>query len=338
MKWLRRLGISIAVLLLVLIAALAWLRRQAPGLDAYEAHRYQASPVPGALSATWYGVTALLLRDGEHAIFIDPFFTRPEGLLPLMLNRPIAPDEARIAAALREAGIRRLDAVLVSHSHYDHAMDAGVVARLTGATLLGSASTANIGRGAGLPETQLRVVAAGEDLAYGPFHLRFIASRHAGASGGRPTGEIDAPLRTPARFLDYRLGGTYSILVEHPQGRLLHHGSAGWEPGALRGERAEVVFLGVALVDDLPGYLQETVDAVGARRVVPTHWDDFSRPLDQPLRPFPVIVHLDRFFAGMARLRPELRIETLAVGQPVALFPASASSGADASAGDAEMR
>jgi len=338
MKLLRRLALSLVVLLLLAFAGLFWLRQQAPGLDAYEAHRYQAAPLPGALTATWFGVTALLLREGEHAVFIDPFFTRPEGLLPLVLNRPIAPDEARIAAALQQAGITRLDAVLVSHSHYDHAMDAGVVARLTGATLVGSASTANIGRGAGLPEAQLRVVTPGEDLAYGPFHLRFIASRHAGASGGRPTGEIEAPLHTPARFLDYRLGGTYSILVEHPQGRLLHHGSAGWEPGALRGQRADVVFLGVALLDDLPGYLQQTVDAVGAGRVVPTHWDDFTRPLDQALRPFPIVVHLDRFFADMARLRPELRVETLRAGEPVALFPASETPGGNASAAGAEMR
>jgi len=338
MKLLRRLALSLVVLLLLAFAGLFWLRQQAPGLEAYEAHRYTAAPTPGELTATWFGVTALLLREGEHAIFIDPFFTRPEGLLPLALNRPIAPDEARIAAALQQAGITRLDAVLVSHSHYDHAMDAGVVARLTGATLVGSASTANIGRGAGLPETQLRVVTPGEDLAYGPFHLRFIASRHAGASGGRPTGEIEAPLRTPARFLDYRLGGTYSILVEHPQGRLLHHGSAGWEPGALRGQRADVVFLGVALLDDLPAYLQQTVDAVGAGRVVPTHWDDFTRPLDQSLRPFPIIVHLDRFFADMARLRPGLRVETLRAGEPVALFPASAPPGGNASAAGTEMR
>ncbi|HSW13290.1 MAG TPA: MBL fold metallo-hydrolase [Solimonas sp.] len=338
MKLLRGLALVLLGVLLLAVAGIAWLRQQVPGMAEYEAHHYEAAPTPGALTATWFGVTALLLRDGERAIFIDPYFSRPEGLLPLLLNRPIAPDEAGIAAALRAAGVSKLDAVLVSHSHYDHAMDAGVVARLTGATLLGSESTANIGRGAGLPETQIRTIRPGEDYTYGPFGLRFIASRHAGASGGHPTGEISAPLQTPARYLDYRLGGAYSILVAHPQGRLLHHGSAGWEPGALKGQQADVAFLGVALVDELPAYLQETVDAVGASRVLPTHWDDFTRPLQPPLRPFPLIVKLDRFFAEMAALRPQLRVETLRAGQPVALFPAPAAAGANASAEAAEMR
>lgn len=342
-------GVSGAVLALILMAGtgmtLFEYRSTTRSLALESAHRYTAIPTrPDALTATWFGVTALLLRDGEHAIFIDPFFTRPPGRLPLLLNRPIRPDEPAIAAALRRAGVERLDAVLVSHSHFDHAMDAGVVARLTGAALLGSESTANIGRGAGLAEAQLRGVRAGEAITVGRFTLRFLESRHAGASGGKPTGEITAPLAPPARYFDYRLGGTWSILVEHPQGTVLHHGSAGFIPGALRGRRADVVFLGVALVDDLPVYVREVVDAVGARRVVPTHWDDFTRPLDAPLRPLPLAVRLDRFFRWMDRERPALAVQTLAVGEPVALFPAPAvlpapgETGARADAVAGEMR
>lgn len=340
MKLLRVLGWALLLLFLVAIAALFVLDRWRPGMDAYAAHRY-APPeaAAGALTATWFGVTALLLSDGEHAIFIDPFFSRPRGLLNLALNREIAPDEAAIRQALAQAGIRKLDAVLVSHSHYDHAMDAGIVAQLTAAQLIGSESTANIGRGAGLPEDRLTIPRAGEPLQLGSFTVRFVESRHAGATGGTPTGDIAVPLVPPAHYLDYRLGGAYSILVEHPQGRVLHHGSAGHLAGALEGQRAELVFLGVALIEDLPAYLREVVDAVGARRVVPTHWDDFSRGLDEPLQPFPLIVRLDRFFDQMQRQRPELQVQTLQYGQQVALFPPrTPPAGAQADAAAAEMR
>jgi L-ascorbate metabolism protein UlaG (beta-lactamase superfamily) len=324
MRTLFRLVLAAMFLAGMAVAGAYWFR---PGMDQYRAHLYQPpAATTGALTATWFGVTALLLRDGEHAVMVDPFFTRPEGLLNLALNREIAPDEMLIAGWLQRAGIRHLDAVLVSHSHFDHGMDAGVVARLTGAPLLGSESTANIGRGAGLPESQLRVIKPGEAMQYGPFKITFVESKHAGATGGKPTGDITFPLHPPARYLDYKLGGTYSIFIEHPQGTVLHHGSAGFIPGSLANRKADVVFLGVALIDNLDAYLRETVDAVGAKRVIPTHWDDFSRPLDETLSPFPVVVRLDRFFAQMAR-RPDLKVQTLEPGQRVPLFEPNAQSG-----------
>lgn len=311
---------SLLVLLaLGAVVALLWQRAERAGLDRLAAHAVApVSPAPGALTATWLGVTAVLLSDGAHTLLIDPFFSRPP-LWRVALGT-LRPDERAIREGLARAGVTRLDAVLVSHSHYDHAMDAGAVAQIAGAALMGSPSTLNIGRGAGLPETRLIDASDGAVHSFGDFRLRFIASRHAGLGGGRPTGDIEAPLSPPAHALQYRQGGTYSIAIEHPQGRVLHHGSAGFEPGALRELRADVVFLGVALIEDLPAYLRETVDAVQARRVVPVHWDQFGRPLQAPLRAMPLAVDLPAFFDGMARERPQLRVEVLPPYRAVPLF------------------
>lgn len=320
MKLLRIAGRVLAAVVVLAVVALVAAYSWRPGMDAYAAHRDNSpAPAAGTLAASWYGVTALLLSDGEHAVFVDPFFSRPPGLLNMLRNARIAPDEALIADWLKRAGVTKLDAVLVSHSHFDHGMDAGVVARLTGAKLMGSESTLNIGRGAGLPETQLQLARSGEPVLFGPFEVMFVTSKHAGATGGEPTGDITAPLVPPVPYLEYKQGGAWSILISHPQGRVLHHGSAGFVPGALKGKQADVAFLGVAIVDDLAGYLAEVVDPVGARTVIPMHWDDFTRPLSEPLKPLPLLVRLDRFFAGMDELRPQLAVRTLDLGQPVAL-------------------
>ncbi len=320
-KTLKLSGIFLGFALAGGAGAAAWLSFHRPGLEEYATHHYVSPPAgERTLTATWLGTAAVLLSDGEHSLMVDPFFTRPKGWWRLITNRPIAPDEETIARGLSEARLANLAAVLVSHSHYDHAMDAAVVARLSGAVLAGSESTANIGRGGGLPESQLRVIRPNEPLGFGSFTVSFIQSRHAGLTGGRPTGDITQPLTPPARYLDYRQGGTYSILIEHALGTVLHHGSAGFVPGALKGKKADVVFLGIALREDLNAYLAETVDAVGAKRVIPTHWDDFTRPLSQPLIPNIAGVHLRDFFEDMEHSRPDLQVQTLEFGEPVVLF------------------
>lgn len=316
-RWLLR-GLLLIVVVATLLVGYALLSRSQPA--AVERHAGQGA-VSGAVTVQWFGVTCLLIRDATSAILLDPFFTRPEGWLPLILNRPIAPNADVIRHWLQQAGVERLDAVAVSHSHYDHVLDAGWVARHTGATLLGSASTANVGRGAGLPESKIQTIVPGQPMTFGSFTITFIESRHGGATGGRPTGVIDAPLAVPAPYLAFKQGGTYSILIEHAAGTALLNGSAGVVPGSLQSLSADTALLGIALVDDNEAYLNDVVDAIGATRVMPVHWDDFSRPLDAPMLPLPVGVDVDGFVEHVEQSRPNLELVMLPVATPVALFP-----------------
>lgn len=329
MKLLRNATIAVLGLVLIFSGFIAYKSAHRPGMEAYAAHTHVNPTVPAGaptLSATWFGTTAVLLSDGEESVLVDPFFTRPEGWMKMLTNQKIAPDEEKIAKWLIAAGLRDkpLNAVLVSHSHHDHAMDAGVVARFKRAWLVGSKSTASIGRGARLPEYLISVPSMGKPIVFGHFTVTYFQSEHAGATGGAPTGEITAPLEMPARYLDYKQGGTYSILVEHALGNVVFNGSAGYAPDMLKGKKADVVFLGIALLGDLESYLKETVDAVGATRVIPTHWDDFTRSLDEPLVPNLIGVNLPRFFDDMARLRPEVKVETLKPNEPIVLFAGAA--------------
>lgn len=314
----RYLAITAAIFLVLFLAA--WFER--PGLKTYHEHAFPKQPPahPTELTATWLGVAGLLVKDGRNAIMIDPFFSRPPGLLRVVLNQELIPDEEIIRANLAKLKIDKLDAVLVSHSHYDHAMDAGVVARMTGAQLIGSESTLNIGRSANLAESQL-IAANGDALIkFGNFEIRFIASEHAQGSGGEPLGNIEGRLPDRPRYLDYKLGGVYSILVDHLQGSFLHHGSAGFKPGALDGYRADVSFQSVAMIDQYDLYMRETLDSTGATRIIPIHWDDFSRSLEEKLVPIPFVVRLDRFFESMQKLRPGIRVQTMMPYEPVVLF------------------
>jgi L-ascorbate metabolism protein UlaG (beta-lactamase superfamily) len=242
------------------------------------------------LTVTWMGVSTLLVDDGTSAVLTDGFFSRP-GLIDVGL-RKLRPSSSRIDAALTRAGIDRLDAVLPVHTHYDHAMDTAAVAERTGAVVVGGVSAANIARGQGLSEDRIRVAVPGTEMEIGSFGVTLIESHH--CPPDRFPGTITSPPVPPVKASAFRCGEAWSTLIHHrPSGRrLLIQGSAGFVTGALSGRRAEVAYLGVGQLGVQPEryirqYWNETVRAVGARRVVLIHWDDFFRPLTEPLRALP---------------------------------------------------
>ena len=281
------------------------LRLGRPDINRY-ADRFDLTPATDGLAVTFLGVASLLVDDGSSAIMTDGFFTRP-GLPRVLLGR-IAPDPDRIDAALSIAAVTRLDAVIPVHTHFDHALDSAAVAERTGGLLVGGESTASIGRGHRLPADRIAVVADGACLRLGGFEVAMVASHH--CPPDRFPGEITEPVVPPTRVSAYRCGEAWSIVVGHPaSGRsLLVQGSAGYVPGALAGRQADVAYLGVGQLGIQPeeyieDYWRETVREVGARRVVLIHWDDFSRPLSEPLRALPYAGDdLDRTMTVLTRL------------------------------------
>lgn len=286
------LGLLTSALLVVAFVLMQASRR--PSLEGYA--RMPQAPAGSAVRVRFAGVATLLFDDGQTAWMTDGFFSRPS-LARTAFTR-IAPDRAAIDAGLERLGVDRLAAVVPVHSHYDHVMDSPLVAMRTGALLVGSESTLNVGRGLGIPEARMRRVQPGDKMTLGRWTLTFLASRHVPLPILREgvVETIDAPLVPPAHSLQWREGQTWAVLVEHPAATpMLVLGSAGFVPAGLAGQRAETVFLGVGSAGrQSPEYLSqwwdESVKRVGAKRVIPIHWDDFGRPLDEPLVAFPYLI------------------------------------------------
>lgn len=295
----RRIIILILVALVLVAAVVGYRALNHPSFEPYRSLEVTSTAAPGAaLRVMFLGVTTILFDDGESAIMTDGFFSRP-GLIRTFLGR-IKPDDARINYALGKTGVTRLAAVMTGHSHYDHAMDSPEVAKRTNALLIGSESTANIARGLDFPGDRMRTIAGGETFTFGRFKITAIKSSH--SPDAHFMGDIATALHPPARVWAYKEGGSYSYLIEHDGRRILVHPSANYVPGFLNGVHADVVFLGIGTLGKQTDqfardYWREVVQATGARVIVPIHWDDFMRPLDQPLLPMPGL--LDDFDRGM---------------------------------------
>ena len=285
-SWAKRTATGVAALIVVASLLIALLWNDRPLLSAIEWPPYpEYESRADAVTVTWLGVTTLLFDDGDTQILIDGFFSRPS-IADIVFGAKVQSNAAQINYVLDEYQMRRLAAVIPVHSHFDHAMDIGAIANRSSASILGSESTAQIARGAGVPEDQIVVAENGSEYVFGNFTVKMIDSKHApiGWGGSVPyAGTIDVPLELPAAVRAWREGKSYSIVVSHPQGTTLVQGSAGFLPGTLDDVGADVVMLGIWGLETLgreytEQYWLALVTSTGAKRILPIHFEDYTRP------------------------------------------------------------
>lgn len=236
---------------------------------------------------TWLGTTGVVIEDGPDVVLVDPVVTRP-GPMALLLDRPVSSDRAAVDEVIEQLGLRRALAVLVTHSHFDHAMDAAWFAGRLGATLMGTASTLNLGRGVGLPEAQLREIHPDDELSLGAIGVRVLEAVHGPVFGRVPyPGQIEAPLVQPAPVSAYKMGGSLSFHVRSSQGDFLFHPAANAAPAVpLDGYQVPVVFQGLATRASDEHVFDAVLSVVGARKVIPLHFDNFLAEIRHEPRPF----------------------------------------------------
>lgn len=236
------------------------------------------------------GTNSIIISDGHTKILIDPYFTRVSKLA--MLFKKVRSYPSIVARTLDKAGVDNAAAILVTHTHLDHALDIAQVASLTGAIVCGSRSTANVCLGENLPEKQIKIIEPEKPLEFGDFSVTFVQGKHLAFPRHisfffGPDQEITKPLIPPARSFAFKEGGCYSLHFKHPSGSFLCQGSANWVPGSLDGYLSDVALLGIGGLD-LHGadywekWFDQTVEPISPRRVYFTHWDDFMIPLNQP--------------------------------------------------------
>jgi L-ascorbate metabolism protein UlaG (beta-lactamase superfamily) len=332
-NWVIRAVITSAVVVVIVAVAVYLLFSDRPLLDDIDWPPLPADEAPAdAVTMTWFGVSTLLFDDGNTQILIDGFFSRPS-IADIIFDMPVKSDASQVNYVMDEFRLRRLAAIIPVHSHFDHAMDIGAIANRSSASILGSETTAQIARGAGVPDDQIMVAASNVEYTFGDFRITLIDSVHAPIAWGGSVpfgGTVDAPLELPAPVSAWREGGSYSIVVAHDQGTTLVQGSAGFLEGTLDEVRADVVMLGVWGLSGLgrdytEKYWQSLVTATGAKRVMPVHFGDYTRPFGEiKLSP-----RLLDDFGDTARWLDEVRqvwdtgtkLQLPEFGKPIRLYP-----------------
>jgi L-ascorbate metabolism protein UlaG (beta-lactamase superfamily) len=239
-----------------------------------------AKPKAGTVRVTYLGVNGYQFEANGHTLLVDPYFTRA-GLTAIAFQQRLEPNETRIGFGLRHVR-SRVDAVLVTHAHFDHLLDVPEIMKRTNARLVAGLTAANLTMSCGLDLSRCLVVEPGFTRVIGPWRIRVLPSAHDRIFGWLPfRGTRTRPGTCPAKASDWRLGEPMAFLIE-ANGKRIYVDSGG-TPEVLpppQVARVDLAILGVALPDSRKR-LRVTIERLRPKYVLPSHQDDFFSPVER---------------------------------------------------------
>jgi L-ascorbate metabolism protein UlaG (beta-lactamase superfamily) len=146
-----------------------------------------------SVEMTWMSIANWYFKIGDERIVMDGYVSRlPESLFTpsadyandlYAFTKAAATVDLPAVTKVRDAmlGGDKLDLLLVGHSHWDHSWDTPAWSRLTGAPMIGGASTCLQAVAQGVTGAQCRSVSGGEKIALGRgITLRVVRWNHSG--------------------------------------------------------------------------------------------------------------------------------------------------------------
>jgi L-ascorbate metabolism protein UlaG (beta-lactamase superfamily) len=262
--------------------------------------------LPGGLELEWLGTAGFRLAyEGVH-VLIDPYVTRPN-LLRVLARQPLRPDTDRIATTIAKA-----DAILMGHTHFDHALDAPAIAHRSGAKVYGSSSSTRLMALHGLGHLAVHVVPR-TVYPIGPFEVTFVESVHSKLLAGLKVpfeGELTCDSLDDLRGSAYRCGQVYGIHIAVAGVTFYHQGSADLLDDCVIHRNVDYFLCGIAGRGFTQDYAARALSRLSPRVVVPHHFDDFFRPLGSTMG-FSLNVNLGGFFDEVHRVSRDVHVCTL---------------------------
>jgi L-ascorbate metabolism protein UlaG (beta-lactamase superfamily) len=268
-------------------------------------------PLPAGLELTWFGTAGFRLAYQGTTIWIDPYVTRLT--MGQLVRRRAVPSSSEAIARWVDAA----DAVLVGHTHFDHALDVPAIAQRTGCKVYGSQSLQHLMSLHHLAP-QAVVVDAHRDYEVGPFKFHFVPSIHSKLQLGLGipySGELTCDHVDELTPQAYKCGQVWGIYIEVAGLRLYHQGSADLLEHEIKDRGVDVFLCGISGRRFTKDYVRRIVTALAPQIVVPTHYDNFFRPLSVPSE-FSFNVNLTGFADEVRSASADLPIHVLEIGVP----------------------
>lgn len=268
--------------------------------------RHFANDLPSGLSLEWLGTAGFRIAYEGVALLVDPYFTR-YSLRHALARGPLLPAQGVLSRHLD-----RVDAVLVGHTHFDHALDVPWIAKRYDCPVYGSGSLRTLMALYGLADRAVEAPLH-RPVTIGPFTVSFTPSLHSMLLLGLKVpadGELTCDCLDDLGTNAYRCGPVYGIHIEVAGRSFYHQGSANLIEDEIRVRGVDYFLCGIAGRVFTPRYVARVLRRLEPRIIVPQHFDDFFRPLDAPMG-FSFNVNFGGFLDEVAAVSRDFEVRAL---------------------------
>ena len=271
----------------------------------------------------WLGATTSFITDGSTVLSFDPFVTHPS-YLDFLFNREIATDPKLVANWFKKGNIKKIDAIFVNHSHFDHILDVLPFHDLNKANVYGTLSTVNYSLGQGIDKKYLKQVGHRDKFEFGKFKLTTLKALHSPHVLDITLfdGEMKKPTKKRMKIWNMLTGGSRFYYFEHPSGNIFYHPIARKSPYIKNYSKykADILFLGIAARVDTADQIEKVIKPINPKVIIPLHWDNFYEPLQENPPHLPT-VNMEEWMATIKKKIPNVKIlmPKLAKWQPIQL-------------------
>jgi len=291
-------------------------------------------PAQESVQVSFLGVGGVHVRWQGASVMTAPFYSNPTQLE--MISSEIHSDRNRVRSLLPDH-VSDTRAVLVGHSHYDHALDVPFAVQMKAkqATVVGNDALTKLLAPIKHDLTAGLVSLEGRDACSAPAYavagtrirIRAVTSEHSPQIGKHlfkdflkfPAitlwrGEPWLPLATmPARAGEWPSGTTLAFVIDLLEAtsddvafRIYYQDSPtrkpiGYLPACLAAKPVDLAILCGGGATELPEFPGDIVGAMKPRFVLGTHWEDFFTPRRIPLPAATNVKERIRILPGVSR-------------------------------------
>ncbi|NVM52304.1 MAG: MBL fold metallo-hydrolase [Candidatus Helarchaeota archaeon] len=248
------------------------------------------------MKLTWLGTAGFEVKFDNITILLDPWISRPPEADPKIPLNPV--------------DLTKADYIFLTHGHFDHSADVGTIAKQTGAKIICSKKASEIFLREEVPEDQIQIVTAGDELDFETFKVKVIRSKH-----------ISFGLTTILwKFFSWKVLKSARRLLRdgrgHPKGEVFgfyfqlkkealtfcHFGSGGYYKEELEKFRPDLFLAPVAGRRNILEVIAQMTKFLNPKMVIGHHWDDFYPPLSWR-------VPIEEFELEVKKLLPDIVVK-----------------------------